>query len=99
MFMKDDNNKTGALYCSCGCEDGVLLKAEIDDWELVELSLVSDSFYTHQKNIMSFREKCKRIWNILKNEEYEYFNIIVNKKDFNEFKKFVNSIKINEDDK
>lgn len=92
MFMKDDNNKTGALYCSCGCDDGVLLKAEIDDWEIVELSLVSDSFYTHQKNIMSFKEKCKRIWKIIRNKEYKYFYIIINKDDMKEFKDFVANI-------
>ena len=90
--MKDDNNKTGALYCSCGCDDGVLLKAEIDDWEIVELSLVSDSFYTHQKNIMSFKEKCKRIWKIIRNKEYKYFYIIINKDDMKEFKDFVANI-------
>jgi hypothetical protein len=86
--MKDDNNKTGALYCSCGCDDGVLLKFE-DDWGL-ELSLVSDTFYLQQqKNTMSFKEKCKRIWKIIRNEEYEYFGIFINKDDMKEFKDFV----------
>lgn len=98
MFMKDKNNESCALYCSCGCTDGVILKVDKDDdWNTIELSLVSDNFYLHSQNKISFKDKLKRIWNIIKNEEYYYFDIMIEEEDLKEFKEFVNNINFDED--
>ena len=90
MFMKDENNKCCSLYCKCGCDDGVVLKAEKDEEFGYELMLVTDSYYAMQnKRTLSFKEKIKRILKILRNEEYCYFSIYMDDKELEEFKDFI----------
>jgi len=96
MFMKSNDNKSCAVYCKCGCSDGVIFKGEYDDMVGYELSLVSDTFnmssYTGLEN---FKGKWKRILKILRNEEYGYFSLYIAKEDMEEFKKFLSNIPIN----
>ncbi len=90
MFMENNNDKTYGIYCQCGCNNGVVLKAEDDIGFGCEMMLVSDTYYLMQKTVWTrFKEKCKRIWCILRNKEYCYFSIYMAKDDLQEFKKFV----------
>ena len=90
MFMKDNNDKYCSLYCSCGCDEGVILKAEKDECLGYAFSLVSDVYYIAQHStIWRFKEKCRRIWSIIRNKEYYYFNIWIDEEDIKEFKEFV----------
>ncbi len=82
------------MFCSCGCHDGVVLKIDRDtDGKMAFLSLVSDRFYSEQEGFF-FRlgEKIKRIWRIIRNKEYCYFEIVLKEKDIEEFKGFVNTM-------
>ncbi len=83
-----------ALFCSCGCHDGVVLKIDKDiDGKIAFLSLVSDKFYSEQNGFfLRLGEKIKRIWRILRNKEYCYFEIVLKEKDIEEFKGFVNKM-------
>lgn len=74
-------------FCKCGCCNGIILKADKED-EVLSLQLVSDNFYVLQ-NKMTIREKLRRIWYILINKEYCYFDIFINKKELEEFKEFI----------
>ena len=90
MFMESKDGKTCGLYCSCGCENGVVFKAERDEDIGYYISLVSDNWYvSHLTGWTHFKEKCKRIWKILRNQEYHYFGICVDREDIKEFKEFV----------
>lgn len=92
MFMKDNGNKRCVLYCDCGCENGVILKTENDE-NGYYISLVSDIYYTSHKTGWSrFKERCKRIWRIIRNKEYYYFEICIHGDDIKEFKKFVENM-------
>lgn len=93
MFMEDVKNDTCALYCDCGLTEGVLLKVDRDDND-IELSLVTDTYYINQLSYWErIKAKFRRILNILRNEEYEYFNIyICNEDDISKFKEFVQNI-------
>ena len=52
--------------------------------------MVSDSFYFMQnKGKMSIKEKIKRIWYIIANKEYCYFDILIGKEELQEFKQFI----------
>ena len=73
-------------YCKCGCNNGVRLKFDRDE-EDISLQLVSDNFYTYQK--FTLLEKLKRIWYIIINKEYCYFDILIDKDEVQEFKDFV----------
>lgn len=93
MFMKSDDEKYCAVYCSCGCNDGIVLKVEKDEYEEYDLSIVSDKFYLEQLTCWNrFKEKCKRIWAIIRNYEYYYFGLCLSPKDMKEFKDFICSI-------
>lgn len=84
--MKDNNY---AMFCKCGCGNGVILKADKEHDE-VSLQLVSDRFYSggnDKKN--SLKEKFKRIWYVIINKEYCYFDILIEKDELKEFKDFV----------
>ena len=90
MFMKDETNECCSLYCQCGCTNGVVLRAEDDMGLGCDMTLVSDNYYLMQMTAWTrFKEKCKRIWCILRNKEYCYFSIYMAKDDLEEFKKFV----------
>ena len=94
MFMKKNNNCS--LYCSCGCSNGVHLKFKKD--LVCELSLVSDIYYSKTEPLWTrFKEKCRRIWYIIRNKEYCYFNIFVEKEDLEEFKEFVSNLSYEEE--
>lgn len=90
MFMKSKDEKYCGLYCSCGCENGVILNAEKDEDFGCYISLVSDNWYTSQlTGWIRFKERCKRIWKILANKEHHYFSICLDGEDIKEFKEFV----------
>ena len=90
MFMKSKDENYCGLYCSCGCENGVILNAEKDEDFGYYISLVSDNWYTSQlTGWVRFKEKCKRIWKILINKEHYYFSICIANEDIKEFKEFV----------
>lgn len=86
------NKNEFVLFCKCGCKNGVVLKAssEGEGWDKeFSIQLVSDNYYVMQnKGKMSLKEKLKRIWYIISNKEYCYFDILVEAKDMIEFKKF-----------
>lgn len=74
------------FYCKCGCGNGVVLKYH-KDGSYVSMQLVSDNFYTYQKN--KFIEKLKRIWFVIIGKEYCYFDIVMEEDDVLAFKNFV----------
>ena len=76
-------------HCKCGCGNGVLLKFDKDDEDL-SLQLVSDNFYAYQK--CKLLEKLKRIWYVIIEKEYCYFDLIMDKEDVKEFKDFVSKM-------
>lgn len=90
MFMKSKDEKQCALYCSCGCENGITFKVEEDKQFGICISLVSDVWYVYGLTKWTrFKSKCKRIWRILCNKEYTYFGMYVDNEDIQEFKDFV----------
>ena len=93
MFMKNKDDKSCSLYCSCGCDNGVIFRGEKDEGFGCEISLVSDVWYTSQTTGWNrFKEKCKRIWKIFRNKEHYYFSICISPEDMKEFKEFISKI-------
>lgn len=90
MFMKSKDEKYCGLYCSCGCAEGITFKVENVKEVGVHIGLVSDTWRVYGLTGWDrFKAKCKRIWAILRNREYYYFDIFVGGEDINEFKEFV----------
>lgn len=93
MLEVNKTGTSGTLYSSYGCDNGVALRVTHDPLFGYEIALVNDMFYTEQRTIMSrLIEKCKRIWCILRNKEYRYFNILIDERDMDDFKEFIKSL-------
>lgn len=90
MVINGSKNKYKTMFCKCGCGNGVILKADNDKDFGISLQLVSDNFYggySNRKN--SIKEKIKRIWYIIRNKEYCYFDILIDRNELQEFKEFI----------
>lgn len=92
MVLKNETEL--AAFCSCGCGEGLHLEViKDDDGKTAYLSLLTNRFYSEQENAFSrFKEKLKRIWYIICNKEYSYFEIVMNESDIQNFKEFVEKI-------
>lgn len=90
MIINGRNSNYKIMFCKCGCGDGILLKAEKDEDFGLSLQLVSDNFYSRQRNKFDeLKEKIKRILYVITNKEYCYFDIVIDPKELQEFKEFV----------
>lgn len=84
------NKKYTTMFCTCGCGDGVVLRADHNKNIGISLQLVSSNFYSGCNNKRdSIKEKIKRIWYIICEKEYCYFDILIDKDELQEFKQFV----------
>ena len=93
MIMKSENNDAIAVYCSCGCCDGVIFRAEYVEDVGYELTLVSDLFNSSECSLLErFKKKWKRILKILKNKEHSYFCVYIKKEELEEFKQFISTV-------
>lgn len=93
MRSKDGNE----LYvdCYCGCNDGMRIRItneeEFDFYCF--LSYTNGNWYKDQTGMwMTFCNKLKKIWAIIRNKDYYYAEITMTKEDFDEFKEYINSI-------
>ena len=92
MRNKDGNE----LYvdCYCGCNDGIRLKVDKDEFDFYYfLSYTNGNWYRDQTSIwMTFCNKLKKIWAIIRNKDHYYAEITMTKEDFDELKEYINSI-------
>ena len=85
------------ITCNCGCEDAIHIKiaeTEKDYGIYCYLTYMNSNWYREQddKLLRCIGRKLKKIWAILRNKDFYYSEIVMNKADLEEFKKFVNSI-------
>ena len=91
-------NKDGTeiyIDCHCGCNDGIRFKIDKDDVDMYcFMTYTSGNFYVEQGDsfLCVFRKKFKKIWAIIRNKDYYYSDISMTKNEFEEFRKYINSI-------
>lgn len=89
VFKNFDGNEL-VVSCKCGCDEGIHFEingSEDDDYAFV--TFTNGNFYTEQK--CPFIEKLKKIWAIIWNKDYYYSDIVMTRKDFEQFRKWVNT--------
>lgn len=87
------HNKKNELIvtCECGCEESAHIKIEEDDELYLFLTYMNGKFYNCSDSIWeTVKRKCKKIWCIIRNKDYYYSDIIMNKEDFKKFKEYIN---------
>ena len=94
--LKNKDNTELHVDCNCGCGDGIRIKIDMDTREpdcCAFITYVNGNFYRDQNGMFSvLRKKLKKIWAIIRDKDYYYSDIIMSIDDFNEFKKYINSL-------
>lgn len=91
LTSKDE--KDLIVTCSCGCEDSVhlcIVRWSEDDYAF--MMFMNGSFSSEQDKTFwkVFKEKVKKIWAIIRNKDFYYHDIRMNKEDFETFKEYIN---------
>ena len=88
------SNKEGtdfAISCDCGCKNTIRIEKNI--YDEVGISFLTDNYYNKQQTIWSIiKEKFEKIKCILTNKDYYYFEIILTKDQFNEFREYIDRL-------
>lgn len=93
--LRNTNNTEMLIDCNCGCDNGIRFKIDVYDWDdYCFMTYTNGDFYKEQNDTMwkAFCRKLKKIWAIISNKDFYYSDITMNKYEFNEFKKYINSI-------
>lgn len=85
--LKTLDNSEMIISCKCGCDEGLRIKIEKDEEDYCYTTYLSGNWYKEQGR---FRDKLKKIWAIIRNKDFYYSEIILNKKEWEEYKKWVN---------
>lgn len=94
-LLRSKDGKELLVDCNCGCDDGVRLRIDKEDFDFYCcMSYTNSNFYRDQNETLLriLGKKLKKIWAIIRNKDFYYADIIMTKKDFNEFKEYINSI-------
>lgn len=82
------------VNCNCGCEDTVHLRIDTNDYDYYAIwTYLNGNFYTDQ-NATVFKtigKKLKKIWAIIRNKDYYYSDVVMNRAEFMELVDFINS--------
>lgn len=85
--FKTTDSKEMILSCKCGCDEGIRVRIEQDNDSYSYITYLSGNWYKEQGH---FRDKLKKIWAILRSKDYCYSEVILDKKDWNDFKEWIN---------
>ena len=85
--LKTKDNKEMIILCECGCDEGMRIQIDTEFGDYAYMTYVSGNFYK-EKN--GFFNKLKKIWDIIRNKDFYYSDIILSKEDFEEYKKWIN---------
>lgn len=88
--LKSANEDEMIISCNCGCDESAHFKIDKDD-ELdlyCCMSFLSGNYYKEQDSPLW--TKLKKIMAIIRNKDYYYSDICMNKAEYEEFKAYVN---------
>ena len=96
-LLFDKENQELIVTCDCGCEEAIHIKIDVDEEiNLVAfLSYMNGKFYNSNSCWETIKNKCKKIWAIIRNKDYYYSDVLFTIEEFLEFREYLNSIKIN----
>ena len=86
--LKNKDGNELIISCICGCDDG--LRVKIDNSDGLSYSYqtyISGNWYKEQR---SFKDKLRKIWEIIRNKDYYYSEIVLTKEQWEEYKEWVN---------
>lgn len=80
------------ITCNCGCDETARIKVNLEDEEYYALMCyMNGNFYKDQEGVLyKLKWKLKKIWAIIANKDHYYSDIVMNKEEYQEFKKYIN---------
>lgn len=93
--MISENKKDLIVTCKCGCQDAIHIKVDDEDKDAdyYAIQTYMNGNWHRDQNDRIFRtigRKLKKIWAIIRNKDYYYSDVLMNKEDFEQFKKYIN---------
>ena len=89
--LRNKDNTEFYIDCDCSCDTGIRFRINKDEFgEYCFMSYTNGNFYAEQSGTL--RKKLKKIWAIIRNKDFYYSDIILNKEQFEEFKEYLNGI-------
>lgn len=90
--MISEDKKDLIVTCKCGCGAVHLtIDHEDDEDDYAYQCFMSNDFYAEQYSVFGkFTCKLKKIWKIIRNKDYYYADVVMNKEDFEQFKEYIN---------
>lgn len=84
------------VTCKCGCGAVHLtIDTEEDDDYYAYQCFMKSNFYDEQYGMLGkLMDKLKKIWKIIRNKDYYYSDIVMNKEDFEQLKEILISFDI-----
>ena len=87
------------ISCHCGCNEGYRFRIDKDkigkEESYVFCSILNGNWYSDQNaNFWTiWSKKLRKIWAVLANKDFYYSEVMMSKKDFEEFKQWVCEIR------
>ena len=94
-FMVNRDGSEAYLDCSCGCDSGIRFRVDKSDRDYYCIVSYTNGAFYREQNDTIFRvigRKLKKIWSIIRNEDFYYSEIILNKEEFDDFRKYIESL-------
>lgn len=88
VLMSEDK-KDIIFTCACHCNNSC--RITLDEWDGNTFAYMVYSCASHFREHNNRRRKAKKIWQILKGEDYCYTDLILTKEDWIVFKDWVNA--------
>lgn len=87
-----EKEKELVVTCRDACGEAAHIKVNTDDCDYYALwSYMNGNFYKEQNGVFrTFANKVKKIWAIIRNKDYCYSDIVMDKEEFETFKKYIN---------
>ena len=91
VFYNKDKTEL-IVACRCGCDDAAHIKIDKNDHDFYCLvSYMNGNFYKEQYGMFgTLKQKLKKILAIIRNKDYCYSEIIMDKEEFETFKEYIN---------
>lgn len=94
MLITDDGKEL-ILTCECGCDEAIHLIVDDEDKRYDAYAIIAfmnGNFYKEQDDSLvgCLKRKARKIWAIIRNKDYCYSDIHMNRKDFERFKEYIN---------
>lgn len=93
--MISDDKKELIVTCGCGCEETICIRINDEDKEYGYYAIqtyLNGNWYRDQNDrvLGTIRRKLKKIWAIIRNKDFHYSEVMMNRDDFQKYKDYIN---------